>query len=737
MTLMPNIKLTDSSSLFVDASIADRSVLGGTADSTMHFLRSDVIGAMNQPLDRVQIKSSSIGFNYAPSFPISGGTATLIAGGGLTGELDLCKPTAAATSNPLFPKDQYGTEVEMGRNYYLALSFQLSPQAGGTATLGAFTLKLTGRETSCAKLYMPFSPDAAGNYPTLKDALQTLFATFALPSSVADMTALPRGTVFTYDAQGCVSFNATLDVLAAVNPTASLGVCTSYGPITVEAGPSITIGGGFSLSGELQVRIWNKDGNVIQLGYYKKRGANLCVTFDESVGADVTAGSYDILARLYGLLGDAGKLDPAWLKNNVPSAVADDVESAYESAVQTKLSIAFDEECDSAITDEVAFSWSFDTRTTGVEAQQAFGNAVRGDLSMLFGGSLPAGVTKVGSVFDRLKETKHTFKFNFLGLFDYARVEDASLKMSVKVSDDGQVVITDTATLDRLNATATPWVKSDLLRKVLAEDFVATVGYGASLGNFAPQLKLSYSYYDYVKNGHTSDLRMFVDVAKALSVTDNAENDWNLVLASGLSSQSASLLASLDYDNVAAGLLLLDGDSRPRSIEYYEKAGRTALARTPGLDLNPTFVAYLQDDKRWQQLVDAGAKSNVVAVLGADPMSPPPWATVSYDWTQHILSWAPAMHSAAQSLQNVLQYVAHNPALNPRTDNGFLQRRQILASQIKTAVQKTPLFDDAQALMTIFQTGRPTGKSVVIRYAGKTKTYTVRGTDSLGASTAS
>ena len=115
------------------------------------------------------------------------------------------------------------------------------------------------------------------------------------------------------------------------------------------------------------------------------------------------------------------------------------------------------------------------------------------------GTSLPAGVSKAGSVFDRMKEAKHTFTFNFLGLFDHASAQDATLDMAIKVSEDGQLIITDTAHLTRLSATATPFVKSDQLRKALAEDCVATVGYAVSLGSLAPQLKVAYSYFDYRK----------------------------------------------------------------------------------------------------------------------------------------------------------------------------------------------------------------------------------------------
>ena len=119
--------------------------------------------------------------------------------------------------------------------------------------------------------------------------------------------------------------------------TATPGVSGSAGPISVTAGPSVSVGGGFVLSGEIEIRIWKKAATVAQIGYYKKKGSSFSVSFDQSVGADVRLGGYDIIAKLYGLLGDSGNLDAKWLSANVPGTVADAVQAAYQAAVATKL----------------------------------------------------------------------------------------------------------------------------------------------------------------------------------------------------------------------------------------------------------------------------------------------------------------------------------------------------------------------------------------------------------------
>lgn len=720
---MATIELTDTSSASINATVLDDSVLGKTPTSVIHFLRSDVIGALSQTLDQVQINSLSIGFDYEPSFPLSGGTATFTAGGGPTGELDLYKPAAGGGSSPLFPTDQFGTDIEMGSNYYLALSFQLGVTAGVSATPGAFTLTPSSSATGSAKLYLPFDRDATGSYPTLESALESLFGLFGLPSSAGDLSNLPVGAVFAYDAQGSVGFQAQLNFLTAVNPTATPGVSTSFGPISVTAGPSVTIGGGFTLSGEIETRIWKKSATVVQIGYYKKQGSSFSVSFDASVGADVTVGGYDIIAKIYGLLGDSGKLDSAWLNAHVPSSVAGDVQTAYESAVETKLSIAIDEECDTSVTDEAAFSWNFDLSVLDEAGQSALASVFKGNLTALMGNEeLPGGITKAGSILDRTSEGKHTFSFNFLGLFDHATVNDATLDMSAKVSDDGQLILTDTAHLTRLAATVTPFVKGDQLRNVFAEDCVATIGYSVSFGSFVTTLKVGYSYFTYKSKARRADLQLFVDTATQLGEAD-AAGDWEATLQANSTSQAASLFASLNYDGTSGRNLFLDQDVNPRNIADYQEVGRSALLNTPGLGLSPQFIASLNNPAIWQQLLDAGTSQNFNQILGVDLADPPPWAEISFTWTLHVVFWASAMHSAGQALQGVLQYLAQNPGIYPLHDAEFLKRRKTFASQLQSAIQKAPLFDDALGLMTTFDAATPMSKTVSITYAGMTKTY--------------
>ena len=719
---MSIISLTDNSSASLNATVLDTSLIGKTPASVIHFLRADILGAMNQTLDQVQINMVSAGFSFLPSFTLGGGTATFEAGGGLTGEIDLFKPSTSGGSSPLFPADQFGTCIEIGDSIYLALGFQLGVKAEADGAAGLFWIEPVVTSIASAKLYLPFRRNRDG-YPTLKDALASLCASYAFPSTIDDLRRMTLGSVLAFDASGTIGFNATLDLLAAVNPTATPGVSQNFGPVSINAGPSVTVGGGFTLSGELEVRIWKKSDSVVQIGYYKKRGASFSLSFDASVAVDVKMGHYDVLAKVYDLLGDSGKLDETWLKNNIPSSVALETESAYEAAVQKKVSIAIDSECDTSITDQAAFSWNFDLSSIDAEGASAFTSAIKGDLSQLMSGNgLPRGISKAGSVFDKLKETKHVFTFNFLGLFDHASVNDSIVDICCKVSEDGQLILTDTAHLTRLAADATPFVKSDQLRKVFAEDCVATVGYVAGCGSLAPSLKVNYSYFDYESRAKVSDLLRFIATAKQLGESVKPD-DWAQILQAAAISQQAHFLAELSYDNQTSRELFVNQSSIARIVDDYERIGRVATLNTPGIGLSDAFAPWLDDDSKWKRIRDAGTMQNFFSILGVDQISPPPWAPVSFAWTLHIIFWAAAMHSAGGAFQDLSEFLMSNVGSISWQDPGFTKRRQTFASQLNTAIQKAPLFHDALGLLIMFNAARPTGTRVTIRYGGLSKSY--------------
>ncbi len=714
---MPSISLTDSTSASFDATLLDTALLGTTPHSVLAFLHDKVLGMMEKPLDQVQLESQSLVFNYTPKISLAGGSGTFTGGAGAGGKVDLLKPAPT-----LFAKDQFGTEIPMNGNFYLALAFDLSASASLGGTVCACALNVTDAAKGTATLHVPFSR-TAGAFPTLKASLATLLSAYRLPTHVDDLKAWPPGSLFSFDCAGSVGFKGSINMLAAVNPTASLGFSQTAGPISVTAGPAVTVCGSFTLSGEFLVRLWKRDDNTVQLGYYKKTGGALTVAFDGALGADATVGSFDLVAQLYTLLGDKAKLDPAWIKANIPASQADHVRDIFKVAVAKKLSLEVNAEADATFAESAAFAWNFDLRTAAGPAQQALNAAFKGQIDpLLAGGTLPAGVTAAGSVLDRIRETKRTFTFNFLGLFDHASVSDAALDLQTRTTDTGQLILTDTAHV-KLLTTDTTVVSTDKLRQVLDEEGAATVTYAATVGKIVPQLTVMYSFFNYQASAKTDDLQGFLAIARAVTGKDLSA-PWTTFLHAGTRSQTAYLEVALKYDVNTASALFLNAGTLRDPKDYTAAIRHAILLMPPEPALNPAFLAAVHDDKRWAALLNVGDVPDMYPLLGVDRQDPPQWAVAATAWIRQALLWKDPMHAAGQAMQSVSSYLGGHPGADLRHDTAFAQLRLNFANRLRNALQQAPVFpDEASGLLIMCSAAPPAGVALTLNYAGKTVSY--------------
>src|SRR5207253_581019 len=91
--------------------------------------------------------------------------------------------------------------------------------------------------------YQRFEPTAGQTrFSTL---LAESLANFTIPAAVEDLERMPVGSVATIDFSGRVRFSAGADLLAAVNPLASLELPAGVGEVSVSAGGKVTVSGSF------------------------------------------------------------------------------------------------------------------------------------------------------------------------------------------------------------------------------------------------------------------------------------------------------------------------------------------------------------------------------------------------------------------------------------------------------------------------------------------------------------
>ena len=680
---MATISLTDEFSVPQPIDIPDTSALGHTPTSVIHFIKTDVLKAFDTPIDKVDLGSVAVGLIYTPTLPLAVGNGTFHLGGGATGEFDIIKAPSPSKPEPprsLFPDDALGDDaISLEGCCYVKLSFSLVLSASGKEAVDALTLKQSAQGTGSASMYLRFEPDA-GQYPTLREAFKESLARFMLPSDGASLKLLPPGCVFLYEASGSLTVSGSVNLIAAVNPTAAVGVKETFGQVTVTAGPSLTLGGSVTITGDFQVRIRSLAASLIRIGYYKKRGSTFAVTFDASVSANVSVAGTDVVSAIFGMLGPSSKVSDQWLKDNGGTEVSSQVQEVVKQAVQTKLQIAMDMECDASISEAVAFLYNFDMGALDATGQTLLDKLLKGDISALNTGALPVGITAESNLVERIHSDKHIFTLHFLGILNFASIEEFAVKSTLKYSDDGSLCITDQATGSRLGATTK--VSGNKLSQILVETFVATASYAVSMGRFSPKLEMKYLFYKYKGNASKSDLASFVLRASELPVDKTTVSQWNQLVINDNGVFGTAIFVDLEYDTATATQMFLDvsGNVRPRAD--YISFARTAVGQSVLGDSDSQYLGKLTENATWQNLDDNGYNAIIPGLNSAQT------ATIQIEFFD-LRNWATAMQKVAQVVKQMVQFSNAYAGSNLQSDSTFLALRTKLGGALSAIVRKT------------------------------------------------
>ncbi len=680
---MATIKLTDEFSVPQPIDIPDTSVLGRSPESVIHFVKTDVLKVLDTPINKVDLGSAAVGLIFTPELPLSIRNASFHLGGGATGEFDIIKaPTnpKPGSSPSLFPDDELGDDpTSLDGCCYTKLAFTVVISAAGQEKVEALTLKQSSQGTGTAAIYLRFPP-TAGNYPTLREALKESFAQFVLPSDEASVKRLPAGSVLLYEASGSVIVSGSVDLIAAVNPTATVGVKETFGKVIVEVGPSLKLGGSVTVTGDFQVRIRPTVGSVIRIGYYKQKGSTFAVTFDASASASVSVDGTDVVSAIFGILGPGSKVSDDWLKQNGATAVSAQIQEVVKQAVQTKLQFAFDMESDASVSNAVAFLYDFDFGKLDATGQTLLDKLLRGDISALNAGVLPNGITAKSNLIEKVRSGKHIFALHFLGLLNFASIEEFALKSTVKYTDGGDLCIADQATGSRLGATTQ--ILGARLAHILVETFVATASYTASMGKFAPSLTMKYLFYDYHGRTSKSDLAGLVARAAEFAVDKKTVSIWNQMLTSDGVRGGSALFVELDYDNNAALRVFFDASGNTRPSTDFISIARTAVVQSVMGDSDAQYLARLAENATWQNLDENGYNASIPGLADAQ-------LTILQMEFFALLNWATAMQKVAEAVQQMISFSSSYTGSDLQSDHNFTDLRVKLGGALAGIVRKT------------------------------------------------
>ena len=338
---MATLDIKDTFGFVEFVQIADKGALSkyfkplpsGITVSTLD-LKSQGGGALEK------ITSTEVGLDFGTTVQI--GTANSV-------DLEI-KPKASSTISifapvagktvSLFNPDQFAEPVPVAPNQrYIAATFDATVEAdaSGKATSD---LKFGFKGNSDIKLsyYQRFDVSQNQNPGiTLAEALKDTIANFAIPGDLDDVAAMQPYSIAAVDGTGSLKFSGTVSLTAMTNAPVS-ATLTSVGPVQVTAGGKASVGAGFEVSGEYQVRVERLPGSLFRLGLYRKKGTEFSLTASASGGFSAGLGQNDLFGKILEAISKNAKADKEALAG-LPADQVAKVQSVIKQVADRTLNI--------------------------------------------------------------------------------------------------------------------------------------------------------------------------------------------------------------------------------------------------------------------------------------------------------------------------------------------------------------------------------------------------------------
>ena len=656
---MPIIPIADGFGLNLQASLNPNSAFAKYFQSppALSVIQQDLASVQDVPLTGFPLKSTEIGVNFTEP------TALASTSPQFAGSVAASASLSVIAGGKLFDPDPFDCPIDVPSGHaYLGLGIKASPAPGLQMTSGKLDFGFAVRSSLSLWNYKSFATTTTS--PTFKAALQAGVQEYVIPLTLDDVAAMGVGDVATIEGTGSLQVSGTLNLLTAVNPLVSLSSSALPTSLSIQEGASVDVSVGFTIKGDLQIRVQRVDAATVRLGFYRKRGADLTIDVNPSVGVTAGTSSTDFISAILGAIGPSpfpstADLEKAGLTEDKQDAVV----SALKAGVQRSLALAVQAELHALASQEAAFLYEVSLHELEPEGVNAIQNALRLNLSALSvsAPALPKGIREVRSVLATTRSKAHTIKLNLLGIYNFDSTNDLTLKSTVLTDPaSGAIVITDSAGAKRIAGAVNYLANPDKLRKVLAESFLITAAYrGSGLITHAPSLKVSYWHFAEHASTDRSTMAAGLLVLDRLGLVSAAQEQQSL--ASTEAFGHSSFYVSTDYDDALSESLFLQSDRQPRGLDEYESIGRQALELliVPGSDDSFRLQA-LQDDAVWQKVkATGGTVVNLAQVFPRlDANSQIPFIAGDYvliEW------WATAMFKLAQSLSAAKRFFSQQP----------------------------------------------------------------------------
>ena len=667
---MPTIQIVDGFGLDLQAALNPGSAFAKYFQQlpSLSVVQRDLASFQNISLAAFPLKATQIGLSFKEPAAIKPTGPQFTGGAAVSGTLSV------NTAGKLFDPDPFGNPIEITSGHaFLGLGIQVSISPGISLPSGNLVSGFTvGSKVSFAH-YKCF--ETTTTTPTFRAALEASLQDFVIPLEVDDFEALDTGDIALMEGTGSLQLCGTVNLLTSVNPLASLSSPALPG-IQVIAGAAIDIAASYTIEGDFQVLIQRVDNATVRMGFYNKQGTDFTVQVNPSIGVSAGTANVDFISALLKAITPSpfpspDQLEKAGLTKDKQEAIA----SALKTAVQRQLELAVQAELQALSSQEAAFLYEIKLGDLGPEGRTAIQDALRLDLSTLLGtdGSLPRGITEIQSLLTSTRKRGHTLKVNILGIYNYASINELTLKGTILTDPvSGSVLITDDATATRVSGAINFLADPDKLRKELAQSFLITAAYRCSgLIAHAPSLKASYWHFAAFAKTNRQTMAACLDALEALGLVSDAQKQEKLSNLSDFGRTTCYI--GTDYDDAVSQSLYLHPDGQPRGIEEYEQIGRQALRELLHAEDDAYRLRSLENDALWEQVKATGGTASNLAPLFPDLRPDTQIPIIAGDYLL-IEWWATTMSRLAVTLSDAKRFFAQEPA--PASNSPAFQKAQ-------------------------------------------------------------
>ena len=654
---MPNVSIADGFGLDLQAALNPKSAFAKyfTQPPSFSVLQQNLASCQDLPLTAFPMKSTEIGMTFTKPTNLNS------AGPQLTGSAAASATLYVKCDGKLFDPDPFGSPIDIpAGSAYLGLGLKANVTPGVSIPSGQFTFGFAGGVGVCFWHYQSFA--TTPTLPTFKSALQTAVEAFTIPFAPDDLASLGVGDIAVIEGTGSLKLSATLNLVTAVNPLASISVAALPVTLAIQEGAAVIVKTGLTITGELQVRVQKVDNGTVRVGFYRKCGADFKVQVEPEVGITAGTSNFDLISTVLGAIDRSPLLTTAQFKEaGLTEEQQELIVKALKAAIQRQFELSVQAELQALKSQEAAFLYEINLNDLGTDGRAAVQNALRLNLSGLSESSMPNGIREIQSLLTTVRTKRQALKINLLGIYNYTSVNDLTLKGTVLTDPaSGEVVITDGATANRISGSINFLADSNKLRKALAQSFLITAAYRCSgLISHAPSLKVSYWHFAEHAATNRDTMTASLHVLTLLGLISPAQQAEKLGQAAEFG--RSTFYVNTDYDDALSQSLFLSGDGQPRRLVEYEQTGRKALQQILQSESSSQYrVQILTDDSLWQQLKQTGGTLVNVGRLFPQLNINSQIPLVAGDYLV-IEWWAATMANMAQTLSGARSVLSQTP----------------------------------------------------------------------------